>query len=121
MTKPPAGVPKEQRNYRIAKQLAEDFDDHCDRNDLVRDRTVERALRLFLDTVTKNNCRRFVVELSDEVSAALGAYRQVFMADRAELVEAALSQFIERRLDVDVEKREEYERVKFGALSRESN
>jgi len=121
MTKSPPRPPKEQRNYRIDKRVAEEFDGHCDRHDLIRDRTVERALRLFLDTAAKNNTQTFVVELSDDAAASLYAYRRLFMADRNELMESALLQFIDRRLDLEVEQKETFERLKSEVQARASN
>ena len=113
--------PKEQRNYRIDKRLADDFDEHCDQRDLIRDRTVERALRLFLDSASEQETQTFVVQLSDDAAAALHAYRKVFMADRKALIEAALLHFIDKKLDIEVEQRAAYERLKAEAMGRTSN
>jgi hypothetical protein len=116
-----AKPPKEQRNYRIEKRLADNFDEHCDQRDLIRDRTVERALRLFLDSVSEQETQTFLIQLSDDAAAALHAYRKVFMADRNALIEAALLQFIDRKLDLDVEQRAAFERLKSEAMGRASN
>src|SRR5436853_6729794 len=99
MRKREGAKPKKQRNYRIDEQFAEYFDTYCDDHDLMRDRTAERALRLFLDAAVKTNTQQFIVELSDDAAAALHAYRKVFIADRNDLLESALLEFIERQLE----------------------
>jgi hypothetical protein len=112
---------KEQRNYRIDKRLADDLDVHCENRDLIRDRTVERALRLFLDATSEQETQTFVVQLSDEAAATMDAYRKVFLADRNALIEAALLEFIDKKLGTEVDQRAAFERLRSEVLARTSN
>jgi hypothetical protein len=113
--------PKDQRNYRIDKLLAEAFDDYCDSHDLIRDRTVERALRLFLDAISKKATKTFVVELSEDAAATLQAYKTLFLADRDQLVESALNQLVTRQLDAHPEKKAEFAQLKHAMADRAPN
>lgn len=45
-----------QSNYRIDKELKERFDNYCKENDLITNKTLEKAIREFLEKkgVTEN-------------------------------------------------------------------
>src|SRR4051794_16781860 len=87
-----------QLNASINDDLFNEFKEFCRKQDLFRDRTVEKALRMFLRSEAREqDDREFYVRLDDEAARRFQAFRifRKYTTDtRSGLVQVALSRHI---------------------------
>src|SRR4051812_43990793 len=110
--RPNAAGKRRQRNYSLDAGLADDFDTFCSTHDFVRDRTAERAMRLFLDASSEESTQKFIAHVSDDTAAALAAFRELFLVDRSRLVDHAVRDYIDRQMQLRPEKKREFDDLK---------
>lgn len=91
-----------QLNAVVPRDLFAEFKDFCKREGRFRDRTVERALRMFLRAEDREQDREFYVTLAEDAARRFMAFRTVrrYPAEaRSGVVETALDRHIETALN----------------------
>jgi hypothetical protein len=87
-----------QLNATVDEAVFNELKEFCRRQDLFRDRTVEKALKMFLRSESRDeDDREFYVRLDDEAARQFQAFRRYrkYTADtRSGLVQVALSRHI---------------------------